>query len=338
MRAAVIGVGHYHATYPPFYLDLLTQHGAEVVAVHDPDAAVAEATAARLGSAVYGDMRAMLAEARPDFILGLGRHVDMPAVVEAAIDSGIPTIMEKPWGVDPETVAALALRGQKAGAWIAAPLSMRYSLWAQRCREMVQAGSPGGVSNVRFRMVRPGVQRYIDQGCPWMLSKAEAGGGVLLNLGIHGMDLCRWITGEEPAVVSAHVSNAVFDLDIEDYAHVTLQTPSGILFHVEVGYTYPQDGGADDERVFYSRSKPGATDQERVGGGVMLREVPEGVEVVTREGIDTERTPRGMLTSWEGVVVDCIERIREGGPPPNTPTDLSRAVSLVFEAYRVAGA
>jgi predicted dehydrogenase len=151
------------------------------------------------------------------------------------------------------------------------------------------------------------------------------------------MDLCRWITGEEPAVVSAHVSNAVFGLDIEDYAHVTLQTPSGVLFHVEVGYTYPRDGGADDERVLYSALKPEAGDHERLGGGVMLREVPRGLEVVTSEGISTEPTPPDMLMSWEGVVVDCIERIRQGGPPPNTSTDLSRAVSLVFEAYRMAG-
>jgi predicted dehydrogenase len=324
MRAVVIGVGHYHAIYPPHYLDLLRKHGVEIAAVHDPDAAVAQDTASRLGCAAYGDARAMLAEARPDFILGLGRHVDMPATVELAIESGIPTIMEKPWGIDAETVAALAVRAEEAGAWIATPFSMRYSLWAHRCRELVQAGSLGGVSNIRFRMIRPGVERYVEQGCPWMLSKVEAGGGVLLNLGIHGMDLCRWITDEEPVVVSAHVSNAVFKLDIEDYAHVTMQTPSGILFHVEAGYTYPRDGGADDDHVLFS---------ERA----MLRETPEGVEVVTREGTDTESTPRDMLTSWEGVVVDCLERIVHGHPPPTTPSDLSRATSLVFEAYRVAG-
>jgi predicted dehydrogenase len=337
MRAVVIGVGHYHATYAPFYLDLLRRHGVEIVAVHDPDVSVGEATAARIGSVAYTNARTMLAEVRPDFILGLGRHIDMPQTVDVAIESGIPTIMEKPWGVDAATVSALALRAEEAGAWIATPFSMRYGLWAQRCREMVQSGTLGAVSNIRFRMVRPGVQRYVDQGCAWMLSKADAGGGVLLNLGIHGMDLCRWITDEEPIVLSAHVSNAVFGLDIEDYAHVMLQTPSGVLFHVEVGYTYPLDGGADDERVFYSGSRSEATDPGRFGGSVMLHEVPGGLELVTRDGIETVPTPREMLTSWEGVIVDCIERIRQGGPPPNTPTDLSRAVSLVFEAYRIAG-
>jgi predicted dehydrogenase len=325
MRAVVIGVGHYHATYPPHYIELLRRRGVEVAAVHDPEEGAAQEVATRLRCAAYGDARAMVSEVRPDFILGLGRHVDMPATVELAIEAGIPTIMEKPWGVDAGTVAALAQRAEDAGAWIATPFSMRYSLWAQRCREMMQAGSLGGISNIRFRMVRPGVERYVEQGCPWMLSKAEAGGGVLLNLGIHGMDLCRWITDEEPVVVSAHVSNAVFGLDVEDYAHVTLQTSSGVLFHVEVGYIYPRDGGADDEHVLFS---------ERA----MLRETPEGVEVVTRDGADTELAPRDMLTSWEGVVVDCLERIEHGQPPPNTPSDLARAVSLVFEAYRVAGA
>ena len=67
-------------------------------------------------------------------------------------------------------------------------------------------------------MIRPGVQRYRDQDSAWMLNKREAGGGVLLNLGVHGFDLVRLLTGEEPEVIGAITSNAVFGLDVEDYA------------------------------------------------------------------------------------------------------------------------
>jgi predicted dehydrogenase len=324
MKVAVAGVGHYHATYPPFYLELLKKHGVEIVGLADPDLAVAEAIAARFGGTPYVDFRTMVEEREPDLLLGLGRHIDMPPVVEYAVEQGVPLLMEKPWGTDPATVSRIAQTAEESGAWVMAPFSMRYSLWAQRCRDLVQAGNLGRVSHVRFRMVRPGVQRYIDQGCEWMLRKAEAGGGVLLNLGVHGMDLCRYITGEEPVVVSAVTSNAVFGLDVEDYAHVILQTPLGVLFHVEAGYTFPLDGGQDDERVLYA---------ERA----MLREVATGLEVVTSDGSTVERTPRDFVGSWEGVIVDCIERLEHGAPPPNQPSDFARAVSLVFDAYRLAG-
>ena len=49
----------------------------------------------------------------------------------------------------------------------------------------------------------------------------------LLNLGIHGFDVCRYITGEEPKVVAAVTSHAIHKREVEDYAHVTLRTPSG---------------------------------------------------------------------------------------------------------------
>src|SRR5215831_18204363 len=49
----------------------------------------------------------------------------------------------------------------------------------------------------------------------------------------------RYLTGEEPEVVSAVVSRRVQGGEVEDYALATLRTPSGILFHNEVGYTMP---------------------------------------------------------------------------------------------------
>ena len=149
----------------------------------------------------------------------------------------------------------------------------------QAARQAIADGSIGKVSHIRFRMVRPGVQRYVDQGCEWMLRKSEAGGGVLLNLGVHGFDLCRWLTGEEPEIVSAVVSNALYGLDIEDYASVTLRTPSGIVFHNEMGYTYPLAGGDDDERTLAA---------ERA----FLREQGGGLRIVTADRDEVEKRPR----------------------------------------------
>ena len=112
---------------------------------------------------------------------------------------------------------------------------------------MRDRGELGTLSHMLFRFNQPGVQRYIDLGSPWMLSKADAGGGALINLGIHGFDLCRYITGEEPRVVSAVTSHTLHKREVEDYAHVTLRTPSGMVFLNEASYTFP-GGGGDQER------------------------------------------------------------------------------------------
>ena len=74
LRVAVAGVGHYHAAYSPVYLELIKQHGGELVAVADSDVTLAEERARRFGGVAYGDFRHMIAEQRPDFVLGLGRE------------------------------------------------------------------------------------------------------------------------------------------------------------------------------------------------------------------------------------------------------------------------
>src|SRR5215471_3043911 len=220
-RVAVIGVGHYHPTLAAFYLRILQNDKLDIVGVHDPDRTVAEDRAKRCGSTAYTDYRAMIDKTRPEFVLSLNRHVDMPGPFRFLVDSGIPFLAEKPWGVDDKTVNELADYAEKKNAWVTAPMSFRYSWWAETARKMVKSGELGTISHMLVRFNQPGIQRYIDEGNSWMLNKAEAGGGALLNLGLHGFDLCHYITGEEPEVVSAVTSHTMWKRDIEDYAFVT---------------------------------------------------------------------------------------------------------------------
>jgi predicted dehydrogenase len=205
-------------------------------------------------------------------------------------------------------------------------MPFRYSWWAETARTMREKGELGAISHILMRFNQPGVQRYIDSGSSWMLTKAEAGGGALLNLGIHGFDICRYITGEEPRVVSAVTSHAIHKREVEDYAHVTLRTPSGIVFLNEASYTYPTNGSDQERKVAAEKAVLRAT----TSGG-------EGVEVVGPGGNQTIKAPDGYLASWPGVVNDCLDRIGRGAPPPATARDCARAMSLIFDAYRMAG-
>jgi predicted dehydrogenase len=320
LRVAVAGVGHYHAAYYPVYLDLVKQHDGDLVAVADSDARLAEERARRFGGTAYADFRRMVEVERPDFVLGLGRHFEMPEICRYLIEAGVPFLMEKPWGTDAATVRELAALAEARNAWVATPFAFRYTRWAEIVLELKQRGELGTLSHMRFRMIRPGVQRYREQDSAWMLSKHEAGGGVLLNLGVHGFDLFRLVSGEEPEVVSAVTSNAVFGLEVEDYAAVALRTPGGAICHVEVGYTFPAATGNDDERVI-------ATDR------LLLRDAAGGVTMTRAAGTEFVAEPKGYVSLWSGVIADCLSRVRRGEPPPTTPLDTARAVGLVFEAY-----
>ena len=322
-RVAVVGVGHYHAWTFPNYLRILESQHLDVVGIHDPDRSVAEKHAKEHSSTPYTDYRAMVDKTKPDFVVALGRHVDMPPVFRFLVDTGIPFLMEKPWGVDARTVNQLADLAESKKAWAAVPMSMRYSWWAETARTMVKRGDLGRISHMLVRFNQPGVQRYIDWGCSWMLTKAAAGGGALINLGIHGFDLCRYITGEEPTVVSAVTSHQIHKREVEDYAFVTLRTPSGVVFLNEASYTFPTTGSDQEHKI--------------AGEKALLRATGDGLQIIAPGRDEIVKTPAGYTGGWPGVVIDCLDRIGRGEPPPATARDCARAVALTFEAYRMAG-
>src|SRR5262245_28240857 len=208
-----------------------------IVGVSDRSERIATERTTRFGSRPFADYRQMIAAMRPEFVIALGRHCDMPEIFRFLVGAGVPFVMEKPWGTDPDTVADLARLAAENSAWVSVPFMQRYSFWAVTAKRMIEAGEFGRISHIFFRTIRPTMWRYVEWDSPWMADKSQAGGGALLNLGGHGFDMAYFVTGEEPEVVSAVTSQRVHDGELEDYALVTLRTPSGILFHNEVGYT-----------------------------------------------------------------------------------------------------
>jgi predicted dehydrogenase len=325
-RVAIIGVDHYHATSTPNYLRILQEQKLDILGVHAPDAAIAAKWATQYHSTPYTDYRQMVDKTKPEFVVALGHHAAMPAEFRFLVESGVPFLMEKPWGIDAKTVNELADLAESKKAWAAVPMPFRYSVFAETAIAMRNKGELGTISHGLMRFNQPGIQRYRDLGSPWMLSKAETGGGALINLGIHGFDLCRYLTGEEPKVVAAVTSHSIHKLEIEDYAHVTLRTPSGVIFLNEASYTFPGAGSDQERKLSAEKAFLRAT---TTGG--------EGVQVSGPGRNETIKAPEGYLSGWPRVVNECLDRIGRGEPPPATPRDCARAVSLIFDSYRMAG-
>ncbi|HEY4379963.1 MAG TPA: Gfo/Idh/MocA family oxidoreductase [Acidobacteriaceae bacterium] len=374
-RVVVIGAGHYHATAAPGYLHILQNLQLDIVGIHDFDPALARSRAELVGSTAYTDYKTMCEKTRPDFVLSLCRHDMMSEPIRYLINAGFPFMAEKPWGTDPRVVNELANLADKKKSWATFPASMRYSQWTQTCREMVQKNQLGPISHMIVRFNQPGTQRYIDEGSSWMLSKKQAGGGSLLNLGIHGFDLCTYITGEIPKVVAASTGHNISGLDIEDYAFVTLRTPSGMIFINEAGYTSPTAAG-DSQRMLSAKNfivgtpgnvgttfggpgsngagrgagGSGAAARQPAGSSPRPAEAPnapgaprtgsgfgDSAQVVGPGRNETITAPPGYVGSWPGAVADAIDRLSKGMPPAATAQDNARAVQLTFDAYRMAG-
>ncbi len=325
-RVAVIDVSHWHSTFDASYLQILTDLERDIVGVSDRNEAIASDRAARFDSRPFTNYREMIEATAPQFVIALGKHSDMPETFRHLVDTEIPFVMEKPWGTDAETVSGLADLAEERGAWAAVPFFTRYSHWAVTAKQMIADGDLGRISHIVFRMIRPTMQRYVEWDSPWMDELASTGGGALLNLGGHGFDVARFITGEEPEVVSAVTSHAVHGKEVEDYALVTMRTPSGVIFHNEVGYTMP---------TWPANQTDG--EQKVAGEHGLLRQVPEGLWLQAPERDEVIPTPTGWRAGFGEAIRQCLEAVGDGRPPPIGVRECESAVKLIHDAYRIAG-
>jgi predicted dehydrogenase len=170
------------------------------------------------------------------------------------------------------------------------------------------------------------MRRYIEWDSPWMAEKSQAGGGALLNLGGHGFDIARFVTGEEPEVVSAVISRQMHDVEVEDYALATMGTPSGILIHNEVGYTMP---------TWPANQTDG--EQKVAGERLLLRQVPGGLHILGSGRDEIIPQPPDWVAGYPRAVREALEAYGRGDPPPIPASECAHAVRLIFDSYHAAG-
>ena len=321
MRIVLIGVSHWHT---PFYSEpVLAMPDARIVGVSDPDAARAAPLAAKAGCPIYTDYRDMCARLDPDFAFALGRHCDMADEARFLIENRIPFAIEKPCALNAAEAQDIARRAQAAGAFAAVPLVLRYCPMIEVIRDVAQ-GEP--LRYLSFKFVGGMVDRYYQQKVEWVIDRATSGGGPLLNLGIHFVDLCRvLLDNAELEVTGAMMSNRAAGLTIEDHA-VMLMRASDASCMIETGYLYPAPNSVFDMHYSIRTEKHyfAARDNARL-------------EIVTN---DRQRSEREMkLTNvffYPEFVRDTLRRLRDGRPPIANLADNAAAVALIESAYRMS--
>jgi predicted dehydrogenase len=321
MRIVLIGVSHWHT---PFYSDpVLGMKDATIVGVSDPDAGRAAPLAAQAKCPVFTDYREMCAKLQPDFAFALGRHRDMAEAARFLIESRIPFAMEKPCAFDAAEAQDIARRAAAARVFAAVPLVMRYCPLIETVREVAASER---IQYLSFKFVGGMVDRYHQQKVEWVIDRAISGGGPLLNLGIHHVDLCRVLLGNaDLAVTGAMMSNRAAGLTIEDHA-IMLMQGGGASCMVETGYLYPAPNSVFD--MHYSI---------RTDNHYFAARDNSTLEIVTN---DRQRTTRAMkLTNaffYTEFTHDTLRRVRDGQPPIADLADNAAAVALIEAAYAMS--
>lgn len=179
---------------------------AEVVAVCDQNAALLERMADELGVAGrYTDAEAMFAKARLDAVSVATPNKFHAPLSIAALDRGLHVLCEKPMAMNVGECEQMIAAAERAGRHLMVNFSYRFSDLSLALRQQVDAGVIGDVYFARTVWHR---RRGIP-GLGGSFTNIElSGGGPLIDLGVHRIDLALWwMGGPQPVAVSGATYN-----------------------------------------------------------------------------------------------------------------------------------
>jgi predicted dehydrogenase len=278
---------------------------AEITAVSDVSPQAAEQSLAAAPSAeIVRSWEEMLAMDLDAIVIATPSAQHARQTV-AALERGMAVFCQKPLGrnaAEAETVVAAA---ERADRLLAVDLSYRFIPGMHRIRNLVRSGELGDVFAVNLVF-----HNAYGPDKTWFYDRALSGGGCLLDLGIHLVDLALWtLDWPEAEVEAAALLNqgqpiAAESNQVEDFAAASLRLSSGAMLQLACSWKLSAGCDAQIEAAFYGTH-----------GGAALRNVKGSFFDFTAERFaGTKREPLGGPDEpWFGqAAVDWARRLAAG--------------------------
>jgi predicted dehydrogenase len=190
----------------------------------------------------YTDYKVMLAEHPEIELVAIATDSGVHAVITLyCIDHGVNVIVEKPMAMSMTDADEIVKRSQETGVKVSVCHQNRFNIAIQEMRHALEAGRFGRLShgsiNVRWNRGKD----YYDQ-ASWR-GKWASDGGCLFNQCIHGIDLLRWMMGDEVDEVYGVTKQQFHDyLECEDLGMAVVKFKNGAVGMIEgTVNVYPQN-------------------------------------------------------------------------------------------------
>jgi len=323
IRLAVVGAG---AISQVMHVPILTEHpGAELCALADVDAHKARTVAARFGVPEVVDPALVLAREDLDaVVLCTPNHLHEEQAVEA-LQAGKHVFVERPLALTSAGAHRVVEAARSARRALVVGLPHRFRPEAAALRSYVAEGRLGQLSSARGIWLN---RRTPVRGPLWRLSRAQAGGGALMDLGLPTLDLCLWLVGH-PRIRRVTCTTSGGDQGVEDGAIVMAESLEGLVVTLEVSSRYHSGHDHYYARVMGtegSGSLPPLEIYKQLGG--------RPIEVTPRQP-----RPRGDENPYTNAYrrqLDHFVRVASGQSEAELPEEQVELIRLVEAAYESA--
>lgn len=208
--------------------------GDDVVVVADLAVDRAVALARDHGARSESDWRAVVADPGVDAVVVATFNTALVDVASAALEAGKHVLCEKPFGCNANEALQLLEIASRADGVVKVGFTLRHHEAVARAHALVEGGEIGAPVALRAAYGHGGRPGYDRE---WRGDPILAGGGELLDQGVHLVDLSRWFLGDF-ARVSGAVGTWVWQVEpLEDNGFALLQTADGRVATLHTSWT-----------------------------------------------------------------------------------------------------
>jgi predicted dehydrogenase len=262
-----------------------------------------------------------------------GQHA---AQAITAAEAGKHVLVEKPMALSLADAQAMITHCQQAGVKLGVALQRRAESLFQQIHQAIQAGDLGELNLGALTIPYHRPQAYYEQAA-WRGTWTLDGGGVLMNQGIHLVDLLVWFMGD-PLQVQAQAATLQRDIEVEDTLVALLHFANGAKATITATTTaapgfphrleiYGTRGGIQIEGETVMRWSLADPAQAAVPTQVSSKTADPGA------GGD----PRGIAASGHiALVRDFIAALRDNRPPLVDGREGMRSLATVLQIYQAA--
>ncbi len=161
---------------------------------------------------IFVDFKEMIDTLKPDAV-DIATPNDFHSIIAVyALERGIHVFCEKPDAINAIEAQKMKDASEKSGAVLMVMRNNRYNAFSQHAKKFIEEGKAGEIYCGRCGWIR---RRGIPGKGGWFTTKAKSGGGPLIDLGVHMIDLAMWLMGN-PKPIS--VSGCTFNKFAENTA------------------------------------------------------------------------------------------------------------------------
>ena len=241
-------------------------------------------------------------------------------------------LVEKPIAISNKAARNMINAAKKAGIFLMVEQTQRFDPVHKAAKKFIDTGKLGKINMVKGRIGHAGPEYWAGGKEGWFSDKALSGGGAMIDVGIHILDLLRWLSGKEVAEVCANIKTLEKPFPVEDNGSVLMRFTDGTFGQFEASWTtrpyevmtwiYGENGKI---HTSIGTEKPVVARMATVGKGKDPNCVLEDIYPEIEQG-----------NAWENSIHGFIDCILKGERPFVTGVEGARSMAVILAAYESA--